>query len=132
MAEKFSPEMVNLVIDVVEALNKRSSHDDLRKGLDLLKERGYLDKEEETKVSVADEKWEIIEEPGKPFCIRSITSDFIVATGIHYREAAEPIAAMPELVKAARAILKHTWNWDDPPAFVVLAKEALEKAGEKL
>lgn len=134
MAEKYSirPEFVNLIMHVVEALDENGDLDNL---LDLLADKGYLDRKKDEappKTSIADETWEYCLKSDRFYCVGTVDKNMAIASKIAFLEHATAIAALPELVKATRTAARHCKDWPNPPPFVALMQQALEKAGEKL
>lgn len=154
MSEKFSPDIANIIMHLLGALHENDEQA-TDKILALLKEKGYLDKEEDAPTSIADEKW---------YCKWSGTREYAlihteskhgarieVACGISEERYATAIAALPELVKAAVQIerkldildcyssTKYDFRVElsrkdvkELNSRLKRLKEALEKAGEKV
>ncbi len=141
MGEKIYGEgLVNFVITIVESLEKNG---DLPDFLRILAEKGYLDKKEETPKGIADEEWGVrsAHRDDPPYCVYR-KADWYgrhIAARIPTRELADAIAALPELVKAAREMCLRINRMGTVSAMkgnIAHAnsqlQEALEKAGEKL
>ena len=138
MADKFSPEIVNLIMHLVEALDENEERA-VDKLLELLREKGYLDKEETPTTSVADESWWSEHCNAIPPRKKWMSEVYTMRQGERVKIAfvnsfsdTEKIAALPKLVKAARSTV-HAFTKNVNAGLAVCDLiEALEKAGEIL
>ena len=134
---KLRPEMENLIGRVIESLEENGMLEDV---LELLREKRYLDKEEKP-TSIADAQW-IFEAGIKGYTVcdkRVVGQSWApdIANTVPTKELATTIAALPDLVKAAKGALHVLQNLtgvyhENETVAIRGIEEALEKAGESL
>ena len=121
--------MVSFVLTIVESLEKNG---DLPDFLRILKEKGYLDKEETSKTeSVADKTWYPDELEGYFRIFEDVEGDIDIriARCIPSKEYADAIAALPNLVRAAKCTV-NLWSDEARSGKTNLLVAALKEAGE--